>query len=63
MEKPEELEKASGSEKSSEDPANEALVNASGHLQELERNFSLLSLCGLAVTSGNTWLAVGGGIV
>lgn len=38
-------------------------INASGHRQELDRNFGLLSICGLAVTSGNTWLALGGSIV
>lgn len=40
-----------------------ALINASGHRQELERNFHLLNICGLGVTSGNTWIAIGGSIV
>jgi len=39
------------------------LINASGHKQELERNFSLLSLCAIAITSGNTWVAIGGSVV
>lgn len=39
------------------------LVNASGHRQELERNFSLLSICAVAVTTGNTWIAQGGSVV
>lgn len=39
------------------------LVNASGHKQELERNFGLLSICAVAVTTGNTWIALGGGLV
>lgn len=39
------------------------LINASGHKQELERNFSLLSICGVAITTGNTWTAIGGSVV
>ncbi|CAO1598950.1 hypothetical protein XANCAGTX0491_002698 [Xanthoria calcicola] len=35
-------------------------LNVSGHKQELQRNFGLLSLCGLGVTSGNVWFALGG---
>ncbi|PTU22950.1 hypothetical protein P175DRAFT_0474634 [Aspergillus ochraceoroseus IBT 24754] len=31
--------------------------------QELERNFSLLSICAVAVTTGNTWIAQGGSVV
>ncbi|KAJ9249878.1 hypothetical protein DTO195F2_8360 [Paecilomyces variotii] len=38
------------------------VVNASGHKQELERNFSLISICATAVTTGNTWTAAGGSI-
>lgn len=38
------------------------LVNASGHRQELERNYSLLSICALAITTGNTWIAQGGSV-
>lgn len=38
----------------------EAPINASGHRQELDRNFNLLSICALAITSGNTWVALGG---
>ena len=38
-------------------------INPSGHQQELERNFGLLSTCGLALTSGNTWIALGGSVV
>lgn len=48
--------------------ANEAsipsvLINASGHRQELDRNFRLINIVGLGVTSGNTWIALGGSIV
>lgn len=39
------------------------LINASGHRQEVERNFSLLSICAIAVTTGNTWIAQGGSVV
>ena len=38
----------------------EAPINASGHHQELDRNFNLVSICALAITSGNTWVALGG---
>ena len=38
-------------------------INASGHRQELQRNFNLLALCGVAITTGNSWLAIGGTIV
>jgi hypothetical protein len=46
-----------------EDQYQGELVNASGHRQELERNFSLLSICAVAVTTGNTWIAQGGSVV
>ena len=44
-------------------PSADALINASGHIQELDRNFRLINICGLAITSGNTWIALGGSIV
>lgn len=37
-------------------------INPSGHLQELDRNFSLWTLCGLAISSGNAWIALGGSV-
>ena len=37
-------------------------INASGHKQELDRNFSFFAICGLAVTSGNVWVALGGSL-
>ena len=40
----------------------ETPINASGHRQELDRNFNLLSICSLGVTSGNTWIALGGSL-
>ncbi|KAF4555697.1 Amino acid permease-like protein 15 [Elsinoe fawcettii] len=42
--------------------SDDGIINASGHKQELERNFGLLSIVGLVLTSGNTWLAVGGSL-
>lgn len=39
------------------------ILNASGHKQELERNFSLLSICSIGITTGNVWAALGGSIV
>jgi hypothetical protein len=44
-------------------PDSHGLINASGHRQELDRNFRLINICGLGITSGNTWLALGGSIV
>ncbi|KAH8679550.1 choline transporter [Tricladium varicosporioides] len=43
-------------------PDSDALINASGHRQELDRNFHLMHICGLGITSGNTWLALGGSL-
>lgn len=44
-------------------PARAGEINASGHRQELQRNFGLLALCGVAITTGNSWVAMGGTIV
>ena len=38
-------------------------INASGHRQELDRNFRLINICGLGITTGNTWIALGGSLV
>jgi choline transport protein len=38
-------------------------INETGHIQELERNFSLLSVCSVGMVTGNTWAALGGSIV
>ncbi|KAK0508914.1 hypothetical protein JMJ35_008285 [Cladonia borealis] len=38
------------------------LVNASGHPDQLKRHFGLLSICGLALTIDNAWVALGGSI-
>ncbi|TAQ91588.1 hypothetical protein B7494_g101 [Chlorociboria aeruginascens] len=37
-------------------------INETGHIQELERNFSLLSVCSVGIVTGNTWAALGGSI-
>jgi choline transport protein len=39
------------------------LINASGHIQELDRNFSLLSAAGVGLVVGSVWPAVGGSIL
>ena len=39
------------------------LINASGHKQELDRNFGLWSICALSVCADNAWAAGGGSLV
>jgi hypothetical protein len=39
------------------------VINASGHKQELKRQFGLLSICAVGITTGNVWVALGGAIV
>jgi hypothetical protein len=39
------------------------LINASGHVQQLDRNFSLVSLCAMGIVTGSVWPALGGSIV
>ena len=45
------------------DVALEDQANASGNRQELERNFNLLSICGIAITTGESWIALGNSMV
>jgi choline transport protein len=59
MEKDHDLETTVGAEGDQMD----APINPSGHRQELDRNFHLINICGLGLTSGNTWIAIGGSIV
>ena len=40
----------------------EKVVNASGHRDQLQRHYGLLSICGLALTIDNAWVALGGSI-
>ncbi|TKX18482.1 choline transport protein [Elsinoe australis] len=44
------------------DTAEGEVINASGHKQELDRNFSLLSISAVGIVTGNTWSALGGSI-
>jgi hypothetical protein len=44
-------------------PDSDGLINASGHRQELDRNFHFIHIAGLGITSGNTWIAIGGSVV
>jgi len=37
-------------------------VNASGHRDQLQRQYGLLSICGLALTIDNAWVALGGSL-
>lgn len=39
------------------------IINASGHTQQLERQFSLLSIISVGAVVGNTWCALGGSIL
>ena len=38
------------------------IINASGHRDQLQRHYGLLSICGLALTIDNAWVALGGSI-
>lgn len=39
-----------------------SVVNASGHRDQLNRQYGLLSICGLALTIDNAWVALGGSL-
>jgi hypothetical protein len=41
----------------------EELVNTSGHVQELDRNFGFWTICAISVVSDNAWAAGGGSLV
>ena len=38
-------------------------INVSGHEQELDRQFGLVSIISAGIVTGNTWTALGGAIV
>lgn len=38
------------------------VVNASGHRDQLQRQYGLMSICGLALTIDSAWVALGGSI-
>ncbi|KAJ7860074.1 choline transport protein [Mycena olivaceomarginata] len=42
--------------------AGRARVNASGHVDQLDRQYGLLSICATALTIDNAWVALGGSI-
>lgn len=39
------------------------VINASGHVQEVDRQFNLLALAGMGLTTGSMWPALGGSIL
>jgi choline transport protein len=39
------------------------VINASGHKQEVDRNFGFWSICALSVCADNAWAAGGGSLV
>ncbi|KAF2268249.1 putative amino acid transporter [Lojkania enalia] len=55
----EEIEKRRGTIVSIEDGV---AVNASGHKDQLKRQYGLLHLCGLALNIDNAWVALGGSV-
>ena len=65
------MEKKSSAQVLAPEPASETLiedgnleyVNASGHVQELDRQFSFFSVFALGGTAGNAWGALAGSIV
>jgi choline transport protein len=36
-----------------------SLINASGHRDQLDRQYGILSICGMALTVDNAWVAIG----
>ncbi|KAL8726165.1 MAG: hypothetical protein Q9166_006882 [cf. Caloplaca sp. 2 TL-2023] len=62
MDPPTTHEKSSALSSNEDAPGHEVALNVSGHKQELQRNFGLFSLCGLGITAGNVWIALGGAI-
>jgi hypothetical protein len=58
---PPEIGISSSSEKNGTDDI--ITTNVSGHVQELDRQFGLLSICATGIVTGNTWTALGGAIV
>jgi hypothetical protein len=35
------------------------IINASGHRDQLRRQYGILSICGMALTVDNAWVAIG----
>ena len=61
VKQPRQDESSTGSSQTT--PEEGTIINASGHAQELQRNFSLLSLAGVGLVVGNVWPAIGGSIL
>lgn len=38
------------------------VINVSGHVQELDRSFGILSICAIGIMSNNAWGAGGGSL-
>lgn len=38
------------------------VVNASGHKDQLKRQYGLVAICALALTVDNAWIALGGSV-
>jgi choline transport protein len=38
------------------------VINASGHKDQLKRQYGLLGICGLALNIDNAWIALGGSV-
>ena len=60
-EKPMSRSQKSRQSQEAEDPETLAgkIINSSGHPDQLHRQYGLLSICGLALTVDNAWVAVG----
>jgi hypothetical protein len=41
------------------DTAEGEIINASGHRDQLDRQYGILSICGMALTVDNAWVAIG----
>lgn len=41
---------------------NGVALNASGHKDQLKRQYGLLGICGLALNIDNAWIALGGSV-
>jgi hypothetical protein len=39
------------------------IINVSGHVQELDRNFGFWSICAVSIVADNAWAAGGGSLV
>jgi choline transport protein len=62
-EKEEEVVDSDSGSKSPQEVSIKEFVNASGHVQEVDRNFNLLSLTAVGIVNGMVWPALGGSIL